>query len=75
MTYRLRKGVAVFAMCGEDFIFPSREAKDLPPAILALTPGLAKVLREERAFDDGEFTPEERQKLQRLAAAGYIEVY
>lgn len=75
MTYRLRKGVVVFSMCGEDFIFPSREADRLPPAILTLTPDLAEALKKGANTDSYGFSPEEQKKLQRLAAAGYIEVY
>lgn len=74
MTYRLRKGVAVFSMCGEYYIFPSREAHELLPVILAVTPGLAAALRTGEPFDDRGFSAEERKKLERLAAAGYIGV-
>ena len=72
--YRLKKGVALFRMCGECFIFPSRSAN---PPLLFITPvsqELADFLnRKKPAAAVSELSEEAQNKLQRLQRMRLVE--
>lgn len=74
LRYRLKKGVVLFSMCGERFLVPSREAGYRAPVILSVSPELAAVLLKEETVLSA-VSEETLARLQRLAAAGFLEEY
>ena len=78
MGYRVKKGVALFHMCGTWYLFPSKAAGGLLSAILSVPEEGAQILqrnKEEPDREDEIIRPETAAKLKKLCAAGYIEEY
>lgn len=77
MGYVLKKGVVLFQMCGEHFIFPSRGAGKLAPAILSASEEMVSILQAkgEPKGIVNTISPETERKLQLLVRAGFLEEY
>ena len=72
--YKLRKGVVLFRMFGEDYIYPSRSANLTFPFLITAPPELAAVLRQEiTPASLQELSAETQNKLQSLIRLGVIE--
>ena len=75
MHYRLKIGVVLFCMCGEYFIFPSREAIGLFQMIISVSSELVSVLSSDKEIDLQALSEETIKKLTRLKATGFVEEY
>ena len=75
MRYRLKKGVVLFAVCGEHFLFPSREAGKLPPILLSITKEMACTLGSTEPFSLEDLSSETQDRIRRYAAVGIIEEF
>lgn len=73
MAYRLKKGVVLFDMCGESFLFPSRSSGVKLGFLLPAPPALAGLLRRENGPES--LSGEELNKLRRLVKTGLVEEY
>lgn len=47
MTYRLKKGIVLLRMCGEEYLFPCREAGIPISFLVSLSPEISDVLVKE----------------------------
>ena len=75
MRYRLKKGMVLFSVCGEFFLFPSREVGTLPPVILSVSEELAHTLDPTATFSLEGLSRETEARLKRWLSAGIIEEY
>ena len=75
MKYKLTNGVVLFRICGEYYIFPSRQAEMLPALLICASEELARILQKEADVSEKELAPETYKKIQHLIAAGFIERY
>ena len=78
MNYQVRKGVALFQMCGEYFLFPSRESGIRLPFIISVSDRLAVLLLPETGDETkrqvlSSLNEQEKKKLSRLTVLRYIE--
>ena len=73
MGYRLKKGVVLFEMFGEHYLFPSRSSGASLGFLVTASPGLAVYLQSGRGPDMRDLREEDREKLQRLAKLGFVE--
>ena len=73
MTYRVKAGVALFGLCGESFLFPSRRSGVKLGFLIALPPALADLLRQGSGPAVESLSEEEQNKLQQLLKNGFVE--
>lgn len=73
MAYRLKKGVVLFQMCGEDFLFPSREAGAKAAFLVSSTPEISALLSGHTTSTEDQISPEAAAKLKRFVGLGFVE--
>ena len=74
MRYRVKKGVVLFSMLGQNYLFPSRKA-GIPIAFLvSISDELTSILKEKTdLIVMQDLDMELQKKINRLLKLGYIE--